>query len=305
MTCIVFPGQGSQFIGMSKDFYDNFRAAKQIFEEIEDYVKIDLKKIIFDGYNDLLNQTNYTQISIFTASITIFKCLQNETNLGSNFANIMMGHSLGEYSALASSGKLSLKDCSLILKTRGELMNNAVEPNKSGMAALIGSDANHVQNIIDKNNINLQIANDNSSIQVVISGELEEIKNNEKLFLDNGIKKYVTLNVSAAFHSKFMENAQKKLSKEIDNLNFIQNDIKIISNFNAEISNDNDFIKNALKNQMANQVKWTESIKKLEENRETKIIEIGPNKVLSGLIKRISNSFDIISVNSISDLKNI
>ena len=303
MTAVVFPGQGSQFIGMSKDFFDNFEIARLTFEEIEDYVQIDLKSIIFDGKEDLINITKFTQLSIFTASLVIFKSLQNEMNLNEETINVVLGHSLGEYTALACSNKLNLKDCSLILKKRGELMNNAVEPNKSGMAALIGKDSNYIQQVIEKNNINLEIANDNSPIQVVVSGDIEDIKKNKELFLQNEIKKYVLLNVSSAFHSKFMNEAQNILSKEIDNLNFKSNEISLISNFTAEISNSNNEIISSLKNQMANTVRWTESIKKLEETGETNIIEIGPNKVLSGLIKRISNKFDIKSINTILDIK--
>ena len=224
-------------------------------------------------------------------------------NLNEETINVVLGHSLGEYTALACSNKLNLKDCSLILKKRGELMNNAVKPNKSGMAALIGKDSNYIQQVIEQNNINLEIANDNSPIQVVVSGDIEDIKKNKEIFLQNEIKKYVLLNVSSAFHSKYMNEAQNILSKEIDNLNFKSNNISLISNFTAEISNSNNEIISSLKNQMANTVRWTESIKKLEEIGETNIIEIGPNKVLSGLIKRISNKFDIKSINTISDIK--
>ncbi len=303
MTSIVFPGQGSQFVGMSHDFYENFKVAQLTFEEIQDYVKIDLKSIIFDGKDDLINITKYTQISIFAASVAIFKSLQTVEDINENNINFALGHSLGEYTALACSNKLNLHDCSQILKKRGELMNDAVEPNQSGMAALIGKDAHHVAKIIKNNNIDLEIANDNSPIQVVVSGAMSEIIKNKDFFLSNEIKKYVVLNVSSAFHSKYMNEAQKALSQEIDNLNFHTNKINIISNFNAQISNDNKLIIHSLKNQMANSVKWTQSIKKLEEFGEKNIIEIGPNKILSGLIKRISDKFDIKSVGSISDLK--
>ena len=213
-----------------------------------------------------------------------------------------MGHSLGEYTALACSNKIDLKDCCLILKKRGELMNNAVSPKETTMAALIGKDSILVQKIIDDNDLNLEIANDNSNIQIVISGDVQEIENSRELFLKNGIKKFVTLNVSAAFHSKYMIKAQEELALEIENLIFKENQIKIISNYDANIYDDTLSIKKNLQKQMANRVNWTQSIKKLEEIGENKIIEIGPNKVLSGLIKRISNKFDIISFNQISDL---
>ena len=303
MTSIVFPGQGSQTAGMVKDFYDNFKSAKLIFEEIEDYTKIDLKKIIFDNVDDKLNLTQFTQISIFAASYTLFQVYCSETNLDKASINVMMGHSLGEYTALACCDRISLKDCSLILKKRGELMNNAVPPNETGMAALIGKESISIQNIIDNNSLDLEIANDNSNIQIVISGNIDEIKKSEKIFLNNGVKKFVILNVSAAFHSKYMLKAQKELSHDIENLIFQDNKIKIISNYDANVHNENKIIKINLQNQMANRVNWTQSIKKLENIGENRIIEMGPNKILSGLIRRISNNFDIISINNISDIR--
>jgi len=303
MTSFVFPGQGSQTTGMAKDFYDNFKIARLIFEEIEDHTKINLKKIIFNSDEKLLNLTQFTQISIFAASYAIYKTYSYETGLDSKKINVMMGHSLGEYTALACSNKISLKECSLILKKRGELMNNAVKPNETGMAALIGKDSNTIQKIIDKNNLKVEIANDNSNIQIVISGKIDEINKNKELFLNNGLKKFIVLNVSAAFHSHYMKEAQEALSHEIENIIFTENDIKIITNYDAGIYSDTLNIKNNLKNQMANKVNWTQSIRTLEKIDEKKIIEIGPNKVLSGLIKRISNSFDIISIDKISDIK--
>ena len=171
------------------------------------------------------------------------------------------------------------------------------------MAALIGLSANEVEKIIESNNLKLEIANDNSEIQIVISGEIKQLENSKDLFLTNNIKKFVLLNVSAAFHSKFMLKAQDELAKEIEKLNFVENHINIISNYDANISRNNFIIKKNLQKQMANKVNWTQSVKKLQETGENKLIEIGPNKVLSGLIKRISNNFDIISINKISDLK--
>ncbi len=302
MTAFVFPGQGSQFIGMSKDFYDNFKSAKLIFEQISEYVDIDLKKLIFNDDENLLNLTNYTQIAIFTASMSIFKTFEAENNLDTSDISVMMGHSLGEYTALACSKKLDLIETSKILKKRGELMHNSVQPNLSGMAALIGQNATVVQKIIDDKNINLEIANDNSPLQVVISGEISEIERSENIFLANDIKKFIKLNVSAAFHSHFMIDAERILDNEIDQLSFRDNNIKIISNYSAVASDDKLIIKDALKKQMSNKVRWTESIKNLENIGELKIIEIGPSKVLSGLIKRISNSFDIRSISNVSDL---
>ena len=302
MSTVIFPGQGSQHVGMSKDFYDNFSISRQTLEEIQDYTNYNLKEIIFEDKNNLLNTTKYTQISVFAASLMIFKALELEKILNFNEINVMMGHSLGEYTSLACSKKINLKDCCNILKIRSDLMNNAVEPNKTGMAAIVGKDCNFIQKIIDENNINLEVANDNSPLQVVVSGDMNEIKNNQDFFLNNNIKRYIILNVSAAFHSKFMKNAQFALSEEIDKIKFSQNQISLVSNFTAEISKDTLEIKNSLKSQMANKVRWTESVTKINDIGEKKIIEIGPNKILSGLIKRISDNFDIKSYNKLSDI---
>ena len=302
MTTIVFPGQGSQFVGMGKDFNDKFKVAKLSFEEIEDYSKIDIRKIIFNDEAGKLDLTQFTQICIFATSYVIFKTFINHTDFKLKDFNVMMGHSLGEYTALACSNKISVKDCSLILKKRGELMNNAVLGEETGMAALIGKDSNFVQSIIEENKLELEIANDNSPMQVVISGTKNEITRNKDLFLKSNIRRFIELNVSAAFHSNFMDDAQEKLSKDIILLNFIENKIKVISNYDAKDYNDSESIKKNLKYQMANKVKWTESIKRLEEIGEKNIIEIGPSKVLSNLINRISKNFSIKSINEISDL---
>ncbi len=303
MTSVVFPGQGSQTIGMAKDFHDNFMISKLIFEEIEDYTHIDLRKIIFNNEENKLNLTQFTQICIFTASYVIFKTFSTENGLNNEKIELMLGHSLGEYTALACSNRISLRDCSLILKKRGELMNNAVYPNKTGMAALIGMTSDEIQNIINNNNLELEIANDNSNIQIVVSGSIDQINNSKQIFINNGVKKFVILNVSAAFHSKYMIDAQKELANEIEKLTFNESGIRIISNYDAGDYADTLSIKKNLKNQMANKVNWTQSIKTLEMTSDKKIIEIGPSKVLSGLIKRISNNFDILSINQISDLK--
>ena len=302
MTTIVFPGQGSQNVGMGRDFNDNFEIAKLAYEEIEDHSQINLRKIIFENEEKKLDLTQFTQICIFATSYVIFKTYLSETDLKLNNINIMMGHSLGEYTALACSNKISLKECSTILKIRGELMNNAVIDVDTGMAALIGKDSNYIQKIINDNNLDIEIANDNSPFQIVISGEKKELNKSKDLFLNMGIKKFVVLNVSAAFHSRFMNHAQEKLSEPINLLNFVENKISIISNYDANIYNDIVSIKKNLQLQMANRVRWTESIKKLEEIGEKDILEFGPGKVLGGLINRISKNFYIKSINTIEDL---
>ena len=305
MTSIIFPGQGSQFLGMTKDFFDNFKIAQDTITEIEDATSISIKNIIFGNDDNLLNITNFTQISIFAGSMSIYQTLEKNFGFSNLNINNMLGHSLGEYSALAAAKSLTISQASSLLKIRGELMNSAIEPNTTNMAALIGLNCEDIINIIKNNSVNVEIANDNSPLQIVISGSNHDIENSEQIFLSNGIKKFVKLNVSAAFHSKFMIEAQKKLSFEIDKINFVDPSCAIVSNFDASINKSINKIIENLKLQMSNRVRWTESIKNIEEKGESQIIEIGPGKVLSGLIKRISNKFDIISINNIQDLEQL
>ena len=303
MTAIIFPGQGSQYVNMSMDFNENFDVARKVFQEIEDSTRINIRKIIAENPLDRLNQTNYTQISIFSASMAIYKSLLSEFGNEIMKPKILLGHSLGEYSALVAGNLINIKDASILIKKRGELMHSSIEPNVSGMAAIIGKNADFIDDIINKNNLKIVIANDNSPMQVVVSGLIEDINNSEQIFSENGIKRYVKLNVSAAFHSNFMNDAQSKLINEIDKINFKNNNLPIISNYDSAINSNKESIKNALKNQMANRVRWTDSIKKLEETDTTQIIEIGPGKILSSLIARITKKFDIKSIDKIEDLK--
>ena len=274
MTTIIFPGQGSQFVGMSKDFYQNFLESRKVFDLISNITEIDLKNIIFENPQDLLNQTRYTQLAIFCASMSIYEVLNDKLNSDKKGIDCMLGHSLGEYTALTAARKLSIEDSSLLLKKRGELMQNAYEPNKSGMAAIIGLNCIEVEKLIKTNNLKIEVANDNSSLQIVISGIIDDIKSYESLFKDAGAKKFVLLNVSAAFHSHLMIKAEFEMKKYIDKINFLESNIPIISNFNAKISNNTEEIIFSLSNQMSNRVRWVESIKTLEKFNEQNIIEV-------------------------------
>ena len=305
MSAIIFPGQGSQYLNMSMDFNENFDVANKVFEEIEDSTQVNIRKIIAENPSNSLNQTNYTQISIYSASMAIYKSLLSEFGLEILKPKIFLGHSLGEYSALVAGNYINIADASKLIKIRSDLMHSSIEPNVSGMAAIIGKNAEFIDDVIKKNNLQIVIANDNSPLQVVVSGLIKDINISEKIFSENGIKKYVKLNVSAAFHSNFMNDAQNKLINEIDKVNFFISNHPIISNYDSKINSDVDSVIFALKHQMSSKVKWTDSIKRLEETDTTEIIEIGPGNVLSGLIKRITKKFDIKSIDKIEDLKKL
>jgi len=305
MTSIVFPGQGSQFVNMSKDFYDNFSKAKETFELIEEITKIDIKKIIFENSSNLINQTQFTQIAVFCASISIYNVLKDVVDLQKLNISHMLGHSLGEYTALTASGILSIEDCATLLKKRGQLMQDAYLPNQSGMAAIIGMDCSSIEGIIDNMKLNVEIANDNSPNQIVISGTSVEIAKSENFFKKAGAKRFIPLNVSAAFHSKLMINAENKMNNFINQTSFKNSSIYIVSNYTGEISNNNSIISQNLSKQMSNRVRWVESVLSLEKNKDINIIEIGPGRILTGLIKRISNNFNIKNIEFISDIESL
>ena len=304
MTALLFPGQGSQYIGMTKDFHDEFAIARETFEKIENSVKINLRDIIFTNKSELLNITKYTQLAIYSSSMCIFNVLQNEIDIDKLFIKYSLGHSLGEYSALTVSNVISVEDCSILLKKRGELMQNAFKENMSGMVAIIGLDCIKVEKIITDNKLKVEVANDNSPLQVVISGTKEDLLKAENVIIKNGAKKFIYLNVSSAFHSRLMKNAEEKMKSLLNKVNFHNSSYYIISNFSAKETKDSKIIYNNLTKQMSNKVRWVESIKCLENLNESKIIEIGPGNVLSGLIKRISNNFTLFNINSVEDLYN-
>ena len=216
---------------MSKDFYDEFAIARETFEKIENSVKIDLRDIIFTNKSELLNITKYSQLAIYSSSMCIFNVLQNEIDIGKLFIKYSLGHSLGEYSALTVSNVISVEDCSKLLKKRGELMQNAFKENMSGMVAIIGLDCAKVEKIISDNRLKVEVANDNSPLQVVISGTKKDFLEAEYVIMKNGAKKFIYLNVSSAFHSRLMKKAEEKMKLLLNKVNFQNSSYYIISNF--------------------------------------------------------------------------
>ena len=306
MFSVLFPGQGSQSVGMAKDLYNNFDYIKVLFEEAEDTLNLSIKKIIFEGPPDILNQTENTQPAIFLVSFAIFNVIKNETSFDVTKAGYFAGHSLGEYSALACSNVINFRETIRLLKIRGNAMQNAVPKNEGGMVAVLGENIDKVQEIIqnNKNNFHCFLANDNSNGQVVISGRLIDL---EKFTIE--LKKLniknIKLPVSAPFHCMLMSPATKIMDKHLNDVKFSTPNNMIVSNVTAEPSSDTKKIKNLLIEQIEKPVRWRESIVNMINLGCDKFIEIGPGKVLSGLVKRIDRNIELFQVNNIEDLNNL
>ena len=305
MFAIIFPGQGSQIIGMNKDYYENFPEVREIFDKIEYSTNIKVKDIIFEDPNKQLDITEFTQICIYSCSISIFSMIKNM--YGKKFLNnikFMAGHSLGEYTSVAAAGVLEIIECAKLLKHRGYFMQNSHTKEPTGMSAVLGLDIQKVEMILKdlNNDFTYEIANDNAPGQVVISFEKSNFEKISNLLKDNGAKKVIPLKVSAGFHSSFMKSAEYFMEDKLNKAKFKDSILPIVSNFNAKPSTRSVDILNNLKKQMSNRVRWVEIIKFFENNNISNIIEIGPGKVLNGLNKRISSKFGYINVSNVQDL---
>ena len=304
MFSVLFPGQGSQEVGMIKNLYNNFNYIKSLFEEADELLQISLSKMILDGPKELLNQTENTQPAVFLTSYSIFKVIKNETSFDINQAKFFAGHSLGEYSALACANSITFEKTIKLLKIRGKAMQSALPPGEGGMIAVLGTEVENINEIINKNNFECYIANDNSVGQIVVSGKMKDLDNFSSELKTANIKN-IKLPVSAPFHCKLMSHATKIMNNEITNTEFKTPKNDIISNVTAKPSNDPKEIKNLLIQQIEKPVRWRESVTNMIDASVEKFVEIGPGKVLSGLVKRIDRNVKLIQVNDIEDLKNL
>ena len=304
MFSVVFPGQGSQKVGMAKEFFDKFEIVKNIYKEADDLLDLPITKIIFEGPDNKLNLTENTQPAIFLTSYAIFTVAKKEFGFNFDKANFIAGHSLGEYSALCCYGALKFEDTLKILKKRGKSMQDAIPTEEGSMLAVLGSDLKVIEDVLKINNHKCYIANDNSPQQVVLSG----LKKSIDLFSEDLAKlkiKNIKLNVSAPFHCKLMKTATENMREKILNLNFKDIKIPIISNYSAKPSISNSEIKNLLVSQIEGRVRWMESVEFMINKGTNNFIEIGPGKVLSGLIKRINKNVNFKSLNSIQDIEEL
>ena len=306
MFSIVFPGQGSQKIGMVKEFYENFDLAKQIFKDADAILNIPITKIIFEGPEEKLNLTENTQPAIFLASYCIYEIIKKEFGYDFKKLKYFAGHSLGEYSALACSGSISFEDTLRILQKRGKFMQEAIPNGEGSMLAVLGTSSKEIDKILIENNKKYEcfIANDNSNLQVVISGLKKDIN---LLSDDLNVKKIknLKLNVSAPFHCKYMKSASEKMTSYINNLKMTQLSHPIISNVTAMETNSPKEIKSLLISQIEKKVRWLESVEYMINNGVKNFVEIGPGKVLSGLIKRINKNVNVNSINSEEDIRSL
>ena len=306
MFSVIFPGQGSQLVGMGKEFFDKYSLVKKLFKEADDVLKFNLSKLVLEGPKDELNLTINTQPAIFLISFSIFEVLTKELNINLNKAKYFAGHSLGEYSALSSAGYLSFSNTIKLLRTRGDAMQNAVPKGEGGMIAVLGSSVEVIEKILKENQNKFigQIANDNSEGQIVVSGKNNDLNNFSEILKQEKIKN-IKLPVSAPFHCNLMSKATEVMKAEIEKLNFMNGKNTLISNVTAKEILDKDELKKLLIDQIENRVRWRESVIKMISEGVDHFIEIGPGKVLSGLVKRINKDVKINSINYENDIKDL
>jgi len=307
MNIIVFPGQGSQKIGMGKELSDNFAEAKQVFEEVNDALNFNLTRVMWDGTDKEIALTSNAQPALMACSIATLRVLNKITNKNlSDLACYVCGHSLGEYSAMTAAEVFSLSQCATLLRLRGDAMQKAVPIGKGAMAALIGTNIEMAVKVIDKVKPYgvCDIANDNSQGQVVISGDILAVENAMKFSKDFGIKKAILLPVSAPFHCKLMRPAQIIMEEALNKLNFKTPLIPIISNVNVLPENNPDKLRKNLIDQVTGTVRWRETMEFAEKKGIKKIIELGSGKVLTGIAKRMIKDIVTINIENTEDFKN-
>ena len=306
MFSVIFPGQGSQSVGMVKELYVNYDYIKDLFKSADKLLGYSISKIILEGPKEDLDLTENTQPAIFLASYSIFEMIKKESNINLRDAKYFAGHSLGEYSALATSGSLDFQNAIKLLNERGKAMQTAVPKGTGGMVAVLGAEIEEINNLLEENQNDYKcyIANDNSKGQIVLSG----LNSNLDRFIDT-LKakkiKNIKLPVSAPFHCKLMDKATSIMRDKINNTNFEKPKNVIISNVTGSETQETEKIKDLLIKQIESPVRWRESVIYMIKNGVTNFIEIGPGKVLSGLVKRIDKTINVNTINKLEDLKDI
>ena len=306
MNALLFPGQGSQVIGMGYEFFKNFDLVKKIFEEADEKLNYSLSKLILEGPEDKLQLTENTQPAILVVSYSIFKILKEQFGFNFKDFNFFAGHSLGEYSALVCSEALSIGDALYLLNERGKAMQTAVPIGKGSMLAILGLKITDVKKIINESKYKsvCEIANDNADGQIIISGEKNSVQSLQLYLKENKIKS-IPLKVSAPFHCSLMKPAAEIMKEKIKRIKFSRPLFDIVSNVKAETENDVERIKDLLIKQIFSTVRWRESLIYMSNKGIKNFVEIGPGKALSGMVKRTIKDVKSFSINSITDIKNL
>lgn len=301
-SAIIFPGQGSQYVGMGVALADKYEAAKEVFDEVDEALGQDLFKIIKEGPESELRLTSNAQPALMAVSLAVVRVIENISNQNiENMVGFLAGHSLGEYSALTAAGSFSLADAAKLLRVRGESMQNAVPVGTGGMAALLGAEldvAKEIAVLASEKGV-CDIANDNAPGQIVLSGELKTVEQSIEIAKAKGIRRAVLLPVSAPFHCSLMKPAAEKMLEALNNIKILPPKVPIVANVNAtKIAGDPDDIRGSLVQQVTSMVRWRESVEWMIENGITSFVELGAGKVLTGLNKRIDKDVQSISVES-------
>jgi [acyl-carrier-protein] S-malonyltransferase len=297
----IFPGQGSQYVGMGKEFFENFSVAKKTFEEADDTLHFSISRLCFEGPEETLKLTENTQPAMLATSIAALKVLQAEKGMVPQFT---AGHSLGEYSALVASEALSFSEAVKIVRLRGKFMQEAVPVGEGAMAAVLGMEREHIEKICEEISSGeiLTPANFNSPGQIVIAGHSKAVERAIERVKQEG-KKAVLLPVSAPFHSPLMKPAGERLEKALEEISVADLKIPVVTNVEAEINTAKERVKGLLVAQVSSPVRWEESMRKMVEKGIEQVLEIGPGKVLSGLMKRIDGRVESKNVEDLQTLK--
>ncbi len=302
-AAFIFPGQGSQYVGMGKEFYDNFRVAKEVFEEADDALHFSISSLCFQGPEEALKLTENTQPAVLTASVAALRVLQSEKGIP---PHLTAGHSLGEYSALVASGALTFGDAVQIVRLRGRFMQEAVPVGEGAMAAILGMEREQIEKLCEEVSSGevLTPANFNCPGQIVIAGHSKAVERAIERVKQEG-KKAVLLPVSAPFHSPLMKPAGERLEKALDGIAVKDLKVPVVTNVEAEINTSKERVKGLLVAQVSSPVRWEESILRMTEDGIEQVFEIGPGKVLSGLMKRINPKVETKNLEDIPTLKKI
>lgn len=295
----LYPGQGAQYVGMGKDLYENNTKAKEYFDDIFKGLDIDLKTVMFEGPEETLKETKYTQPAIVAMSLVLTKLFMEEKGIKPDF---VAGHSLGEYSAIGAAGLLSFEDTVKLAAKRGEIMNVVANKVNGTMAAILGLTSDRIKEVLETIEGTVEAVNYNEPTQTVIAGEVKAVESACEALKAAGAKRALILPVSGPFHSSLMKPAGDELKEVLETLTFNKSQVKLVANTTVEFIDEVGALKEELYKQTFGPVRWVETVAKLKENGVTELYEIGPGKVLKGLVKKIDKELEVTNLEKLDDL---